>query len=117
MLPCIGCFKHIFIFIILLEFFSPKAKRRIKSVEFFDSKNPDKGWKKSDQFSLPVIYFVIKREVSFGTHYGEQEMVDTINRTLMFTVYFDVYQLIDNLENVVRLGLYKKNSPNKSQVS
>ena len=99
MLPCIGCFKHIFI--ILLEFFSPKAKRRIKSVEFFDSKNPDKGWKKSDQFSLPVIYFVIKREVSFGTHYGEQEMVDTINRTLMFTVYFD-------LENVVKFGLYIK---------
>ena len=28
----------------------------MRSVEIFDSENPDKGWKKSGQFSLPVKY-------------------------------------------------------------
>ena len=52
--------------------------------------------------------FCYKMRSIFWYTLWEQEMVDPINRTLMFTVYFDVHQLIDNLENVVRLGLYKK---------
>ena len=34
--------------------FSPKTRRRMRSVEIFDSKKPDKGWRNSDRFSLPV---------------------------------------------------------------
>lgn len=41
-------------FLLAMGGYRPKTKRRLRSVEVFDSKSPEKGWRRSGQLQMPV---------------------------------------------------------------